>query len=458
MLKARGKKLQGVEGAIAELIVVPSDYEVAIETALGGSMQHVVVRNEQDGRNAIQYLKQNHFGRATFLPMSVIKGKELALNQLRLIENHPAFVGVASNLISFNPMYSEIVKNVLGLVVITKDLKGAGEMAKLLQYRCRFVTLDGDVVNSGGSMTGGALKKNSSSLLSRKSELDELKERLADMEIKTSKLETLVKQLKNDLAVKELDFESLRKKGESLRLKEQAIKGELRETELQEKNMNERLSLYDLNKKEFIEENVKISDRRTSLEALLVQLKENILTLENDIQQLNEKKNTQTLSKDTLLTEISELKVLLAAKNEQVNYTNEKLSTTHFELEENSNRLQFYQEDLQLLSSEMSESSSGEVKLAEAAKDKLRKKMETLDLISSGREDRSNIQASLENLDLETKELKRQHKGMSAILQDEEVQLNRLDVELDNKLAHLREEYLLSFEGAKEEYPSYHTN
>ena len=453
VLKARGKKLQGVEGAIAELIVVPSDYEVAIETALGGSMQHVVVRNEQDGRNAIQYLKQNHFGRATFLPMSVIKGKELALNQLRLIENHPAFVGVASNLISFNPMYSEIVKNVLGLVVITKDLKGAGEMAKLLQYRCRFVTLDGDVVNSGGSMTGGALKKNSSSLLSRKSELDELKERLADMEIKTSKLETLVKQLKNDLAVKELDFESLRKKGESLRLKEQAIKGELRETELQEKNMNERLSLYDLNKKEFIEENVKISDRRTSLEALLVQLKENILTLENDIQQLNEKRNTQTLSKDTLLTEISELKVLLAAKNEQVNYTNEKLSTTHFELEENSNRLQFYQEDLQLLSSEMSESSSGEVKLAEAAKDKLRKKMETLDLISSGREDRSNIQASLENLDLETKELKRQHKGMSAILQDEEVQLNRLDVELDNKLAHLREEYLLSFEGAKEEFP-----
>jgi chromosome segregation protein len=453
VLKARGKKLQGVEGAIAELIVVPSDYEVAIETALGGSMQHVVVRNEQDGRNAIQYLKQNHFGRATFLPMSVIKGKELALNQLRLIENHPAFVGVASNLISFNPMYSEIVKNVLGLVIVTKDLKGAGEMAKLLQYRCRFVTLDGDVVNSGGSMTGGALKKNSSSLLSRKSELDELKERLADMEIKTSKLETLVKQLKNDLAAKELDFESLRKKGESLRLKEQAIKGELRETELQEKNMNERLSLYDLNKKEFIEENVKICDRRTSLEALLVQLKENILTLENDIQKLNEKKNTQTLSKDTLLAETSELKVLLAAKNEQVNYTNEKLSTTHFELEENSNRLQFYQEDLQLLSSEMSESSSGEVKLAEAAKDKLRKKMETLDLISSRREDRSNIQASLENLDLETKELKRQHKGMSAILQDEEVQLNRLDVELDNKLAHLREEYLLSFEGAKEEFP-----
>ena len=237
-------------------------------------------------------------------------------------------------------------------------------------------------------MTGGALKKNSSSLLSRKSELDDHKERLADMEIKTSKLEELVKQLKNDLAVKELDLENLRKNGESLRFKEQAIKGELRETELQQKNMNERLSFYDLNKKEFSEENAKISNRRKSLEKLLVQLQKNILKLENDIQQLNEKKNTQMSSKDTLLTEISELKVLLASKNEQVHHTNEKLSTTHVELEESSNKLQFYQEDLHLLTSEMSESSSGEERLDEAAKDKLRKKMETVELISSRREER----------------------------------------------------------------------
>ena len=105
----------------------------------------------------------------------------------------PLLLELLSDLISFDPVYAEIMKNLLGIVVITKDLKGAGEMAKLLQYRCRFVTLDGDVVNSGGSMTGGALKKNSSSLLSRKSELDDLKEKLVDMEIKTSKLEELVK-------------------------------------------------------------------------------------------------------------------------------------------------------------------------------------------------------------------------------------------------------------------------
>ena len=251
ILKARGSALSGIEGAIAELISVPKEYDVAIETALGASMQHIVVQNEQHGRNAIQYLKQNRYGRATFLPLNVMKGKTLAQNQIRLIENHPAYIGVASDLISFDPKYRDVITNLLGFVVITNDLKGANELAKLLQYRCRFVTLEGDLVNAGGSMTGGALKQNTTSLLSRKTELDELKAKIADMDTKTSKLEEKVKELKVVLKDSEAKIEQIRKNGETLRLKEQSMKAELRETELQEKNMNERLSIYDLGRQEF---------------------------------------------------------------------------------------------------------------------------------------------------------------------------------------------------------------
>ena len=199
VLKARGSALSGIEGAIAELISVPKEYDVAIETALGASMQHIVVQNEQHGRNAIQYLKQNRYGRATFLPLTVMKGKTLAHNQIGLIENHPAYIGVASDLISFDPKYRDVITNLLGFVVITNDLKGANELAKLLQYRCRFVTLEGDLVNAGGSMTGGAVKQNTSSLLSRKTELDELKAKIADMDTKTSKLEEKVKEVKSGI-------------------------------------------------------------------------------------------------------------------------------------------------------------------------------------------------------------------------------------------------------------------
>ena len=453
VLKARGNALSGIEGAIAELISVPKEYEVAIETALGANMQHIVVQNEQHGRNAIQYLKQNRYGRATFLPLDVMKGKVLAHNQIRLIENHPAYIGVASDLISFDPKYRDVITNLLGFVVMTNDLKGANELAKLLQYRCRFVTLEGDLVNAGGSMTGGALKQNNTSLLSRKTELDELKAKIANMDTKTSKLEEKVKELKVVLKEREASIEQIRKNGETLRLKEQRIKAEGRETELQEKNMNERLSIYDLGRQEFEAEQEKNIERKDSVEALLLQYQQKIFQLDKEIQQLSEQKNKQTLSKDTLLAEIGELKVLVASKNEQVNHLKERSASVINDLNENQKKLEFFKEDLYFLNGEMSESSSGEMQLEKAAQEKAQEKKNTIALIATKREDRLSLQGKYEDLDLELKELKRQNKGLTGILQDEEVRLNRLDVELDNKLAHLSEEYLLSFEAAKEEYP-----
>ena len=453
VLKARGNALSGIEGAIAELISVPKEYDVAIETALGASMQHIVVQNEQHGRNAIQYLKQNRYGRATFLPLNVMKGKTLAHNQIGLIENHPAYIGVASDLISFDPKYRDVITNLLGFVVITNDLKGANELAKLLQYRCRFVTLEGDLVNAGGSMTGGALKQNTSSLLSRKTELDELKAKIANMDTKTSKLEEKVKELKVVLKDSEAKIEQIRKNGETLRLKEQSMKAERRETELQEKNMNERLSIYDLGRQEFEAEHGKNIERKEKVEALLLQYQQKIFQLDKEIQQLSEQKNKQTLSKDALLAEISELKVLVASKNEQVNHLKERSASVINDLTENQKKLEFFKEDLHFLNGEMSESSSGEMQLEKAAQEKAQAKKDTIALIATKREERLNLQGKYDELDLELKELKRQIKGLTGILQDEEVRLNRLDVELDNKLAHLSEEYLLSFEAAKEEYP-----
>jgi chromosome segregation protein len=254
VLKARGKSLKGIEGAVAELVTVPKQYETALETAFGGALQHIVVDNEQNARTAIQFLKQNSFGRATFLPLSVIKGRPLSAAQLSSVQNHPSMVGTAVSLVKFDPKYSEVMSNLLGNVVITKDLKGANELAKLLQYRCRLVTLDGDIVNPGGSMTGGAVKQKNTSLLTRKGELEDLKEKLAVMEEKTASLERHVKSLKEEVQTNEQQQEEIRRFGEELRIKEQSLKGDLREAEFEEKNINDRLRVYDLEKGQFIDE------------------------------------------------------------------------------------------------------------------------------------------------------------------------------------------------------------
>jgi chromosome segregation protein len=453
VLKARDTRLQGIEGAIAELIHVPKQYETAIETALGGAMQHIVVQNEENARAAIQFLKQKSFGRATFLPLSIIKGKYLASSQLALLSGNSAYIGTAADLIQFDQKYAEVVKSLLGNVVIARDLKGANEIAKMLQYRSRIVTLDGDVVNPGGSMTGGAVKQKSSSLLSRKGELEELTNKLADMEEKTNLLESKVKSLKSETQSSEARLEELRKTGEELRFKQQSLKGDLREVELEQKNINERLSVYDSEKTQLESDKEKLESRLVELDGLLAKYRQDLVQFDKEIVRLTELKNSNSTSKDTLISEISELKISLASKKEQLSHVKEKLDSAVLQAEEQSKKLDILKEDLSLLSSEMTDSSSGETQLEEAAKSKLQDKNETLKLISSRRNERLDLQNKLEDQELESKELRRLLKGINEVLKDEEVKLNRLDVELDNKLAHLREEYLLSFEAAKEQYP-----
>lgn len=453
VLKARQSKLQGIIGAVAELIRVPKEYEVAIETALGGAMQHIVVDSEQSGRAAIQFLKKNSYGRATFLPVNVIKGKQLSSAQMKAIENHPSFVGVAANLVQYDSKYENIILNLLGHVVIAKDLKSANEMAKLLQYRYRIVTLEGDIVNPGGSMTGGAAKQKTNSLLSRKGELEELKAKLTEMELKTEKLESHVKRLKEDIQLLENKLEDMRKIGEAFRFKEQSYKVELREVEMAEKNINERLALYDMDKVQYKEELEKLLSRKKELLMKLDSYVSSISDLDKEISVLTERKNHEIVSKETIATEIADLKAEFAAKKQELRHAKEKIERIVADLAETEKKLAAYQEDLELLSSEMTDSSSGEVQLEEAAKRKLQDKDETMKLISSRREERMKLQAELEDAEIEVKELKRQHRGLVVVLKDEEVKLNRIDVELENRLAHLREEHLLTFDGAKEQFP-----
>ena len=170
VMRASGKTLQGIHGPVAGLLRVPDEYAVAIEIALGGTKQYIVVENETDGKRAIQYLKQRDGGRATFLPLDTIRGRSLRENGL---ENEYGFVGVASELVRYEEKYSAVVENLLGTTVVVEDLDCGIQMAKRHDNRFRIVTLDGQVINAGGSMTGGSVNRNAG-ILSRSGELEQL--------------------------------------------------------------------------------------------------------------------------------------------------------------------------------------------------------------------------------------------------------------------------------------------
>ncbi len=170
MQESQRGALRNVHGPVSRLIRTDDDYTVAIEIALGGAMQQVVVDNEQDAKAAISFLKRTGGGRATFLPISVVKGKELKENGL---EKCRGYVDIAANLVKHDKRYQGIVDNLLGRIVIVEDIDCAIAMAKQYQNRFKIVTLDGQVVNPGGSMTGGSVNKEAG-ILSRANELEKL--------------------------------------------------------------------------------------------------------------------------------------------------------------------------------------------------------------------------------------------------------------------------------------------
>ena len=173
MGEAQRGSLQHIHGPVADLLKVPEEYTVAIETALGGAMQNLVVDREEDGNAVIQYLKRRDAGRATILPLSSIRPGELREGQA--LRREPGFVGVGDQLISFQPQYRNVFSNLLGRVAVMEDLDHAIAAARKYGYKFRIVTLDGQVLNPGGSMTGGSASR-SAGILSRANELERLNE------------------------------------------------------------------------------------------------------------------------------------------------------------------------------------------------------------------------------------------------------------------------------------------
>lgn len=216
----RHGKIGGIHGPVSRLIKVPTDYAVAIETALGGAMQNIVTGNEEDAKRAIRTLKENKGGRATFLPIATIKPRYLNENG---IDSCFGFIGVASDLCDCKDEYKGILQNLLGKIVIAEDLNSAVSIAKKYSYRFKVVTLDGQVVNAGGSLTGGSLNKRTG-LLSRASEIEkyrkeakaladkanELKERYSNSQQEFAKYEADILGTRGDLSTEQQELIRLR--------------------------------------------------------------------------------------------------------------------------------------------------------------------------------------------------------------------------------------------------------
>lgn len=324
----------GVEGVLASLISVDKKYETAIEMCLGQTMQNIVTNTETDAKRLIEYLRQNNLGRASFLPISSVHGKKLENINNKGING---VVGLASDLIKYNKKYTDIILNLLGRTVIVENMESAIALAKANNYSFRIVTLEGDVINPSGAISGGSVAQKTVNILGRGREIEELKSNLEklDSQIKeiakqkeeysSNIVETIEESAKLEKELQEIEIKYATKKQEVDILESQIVK-------LEEKvaNLKKQLEQIDLEKK-----NIEASKEGTKL--VIVNLEKEISELNAEITKFAELNKDDQTYIDNLNTDITDLKISVSSFDESGLSIDEMLARIEQDIE-NANK------------------------------------------------------------------------------------------------------------------------
>lgn len=452
ILKAReDKKLQGIEGAVIELMEVPKQYVIAMETVLGGQAQHIVVTDDQAARKAIGWLKQTNNGRATFLPLASIQERFIANEWLGKIRTHEGFVGVAAELIKIDDKYKKVLNHLMGHVIIAKTLKDANEIAKLVQRRYRIVTLEGDVVNPGGSMSGGAQKKSNQSLFTREKDLQDISERLEEFQQKAQQFEHTVKKRKE--LVQQLDNELSEgdKVKSSLQERLQSQRNTMNELDIKLTSINDNLSIYDMDKQQYAQDVDRLSTRKNQLTNELESIKQQLEKIQTEIDKLTEEESLWKENREKLQDEYHHLQVLLAEQEERLKHQQLKTKELQDQYAEAIERKDDQVAELINLD-EIHASDESEEQIDQIIATNRKKKQEASTKIAEQREKRMQQVQYLDQLDEQLKKENQQLEQINERKQQSEVKSNRLDVELENRLNQLEKDYTTTYERACEEF------
>lgn len=453
-LQARDRgihSLQGIRGAVAELIHVDTDWEVAIETALGNALQHLVVENEETGRSAIQYLKAKKLGRATFLPLDVVKGRQINVEELQRVNQQPGFVGVASQLVETEPRYRSIVDHLLGRVIVTQNLEQANHLARQLRYRYRVVTVEGDVVNPGGSMSGGSRQQNRPQLLGRQRQWKELERQVARLEQQEQERKEKWNKAQTKQAQLVKEQNRIRQQCAKQRERLQEAQAKRREKQLAVTHLQEQQSRLSAKQEKQSEQQDRLQEQQRKLQQQQQQIEEHLQELQKKIELGRGRVAVQSETKASYQAELTEAKVCLAECKQDVEHHKQLLTR----LDEQISRLEEQKEEAKEHVAAVTDRQQQEEQqlrnISEELKQKLADKTEITQQLQAVKVERQQLQEKREQLENTVREAEKRVQKLQDTLHQEEVRANRLDVELNHYLQKLAEEYEISYEKAAQQ-------
>ena len=298
-------RLGGIVGAVSEKLSFDPHYQTALEIALGASSQNIIVEDEAAATRAIEFLKKNRAGRATFLPLTTIKPRQLPDHHRTTIEKSAGFLGLASSLVSYESSLDSIFQNLLGTTAIFDTVENARAAARQVRYQVRMVTLDGTELRTGGSYAGGANRNNNTIFI--KPELDALLEEIKQKNVSLKEQEEAVQILQNQLSQAKQVLEQIKTDGEQARLAEQ--KANLAYEQLA-KRVEELTSLKNLQEQELAGQSaLDISEEKDRLQTRLTKIEQEKTDITAEIEQVKSNKDAVQARFDKLSSRLAELKL-----------------------------------------------------------------------------------------------------------------------------------------------------
>ena len=324
---------RGIHGALAQLIEVDRKYETAIEISLGGALQNIVTQTEEDAKKAIEFLKKNKLGRATFLPIRSVEGRGFDNQTMARIKQCEGFCGVASELVSYDSVYTGIIRNLLGKVVVIDNLDNGIKMARKFRYSFRIVTLDGDLLNTGGAMSGGSLENRGTGILTRNREISELDEELKSLRQQETGVSKDIKQLTEDISRIDSDISSIENEIKNNELVKIRDESHLAQTDENLEKLTARMEMLRQEKEQLEREIKETGNELTKYELELLQIEEEISEAKKTVAEFQEKHKEDQAARDALHTDITDYKISVNSIKESIAGVNESSDRIHTEKE-----------------------------------------------------------------------------------------------------------------------------
>ena len=442
----KNRNLQGVQGALGQVIEVPSEFEKSIEASLGAYMQNIITKDESSAKAAINYLKKNNLGRVTFLPMNIIKSNKI---DIRNIRSNTKFIGIASDLIKFDEKYRNIIENILGRTIIIDNIDNAIKFAKENNHRFKVVTLDGEILNPGGSLTGGSLRV-SGNILSRKRLINEYSEKIKLLKIEINKLyseknetdkniESIKLNLNNIIKdISSIDKELIIGNAEINKFKDEikSLSNSIEKLENEKNGLGNNLE-YTLDKTKFIKDEIcSIEDKHNENKLLIDKLSNDLKGY--SLLYEDEKQKFDNLNLN--LVKENQIYENLTKDIKRINDENKTLEEKYSYLEKSLN-------DKTIEASKLEE----EIVIEETEKVSLNKQLvDNVRSLETKKLSKESLKANLDELNKELKNIDRQYIDLKESLFKVENKLERLSSNKKDYISNLFEKYEMTLEEAIE--------